>query len=58
METAALMLVRRFTSTVLFCEQRRVTTGSFKDATATIIFSGKSQNQNYDIAKNVSLLII
>jgi hypothetical protein len=33
-------------------------TGSFKDATATIIFFGKSQNQNYDITKNVSLLII
>jgi hypothetical protein len=33
-------------------------TGSFKDATATIIFFGKSQNQNYDITKNVRLSII
>jgi hypothetical protein len=33
-------------------------TGSFKDATATINIFAKSQNQNYDITKNVSLLII
>jgi hypothetical protein len=33
-------------------------TGSFKDATASIIFFANRENQNYDIFKNVPLLII